>query len=128
MKQCGAPEASDQIIERMIHAMGEDNDGVALICISDNVFDSCFFFKHILMKLYEVEKLYPLITYPPYHLHHLSIIYLSISSFYLSIYNLSIIYLSPIHLIIYLLSIINLSDYLSSIYLTIYRSSQSRAS
>jgi hypothetical protein len=136
MKQCGTPEASDRIIARIVHAMGEDNNGVALLCISDNVFQSCFFVKHILRKLYEVEKLYPSyhpsihssihyissihsFIYPPIHLFILSSIHPSIypsTTFHPSI-------LSSIHPSIHYISSIH-----PSIHPIIYRSSQSRVS
>ena len=79
MKQCGTPEASDRIIAKIVDAMGEDNSGVALLCISDNVFQSCFFVKHVLRKLYEVEKLYPS-YHPSLHLSIHCCIYPSIHS------------------------------------------------
>jgi len=65
MKQCGTPEASDRIIAKIVDAMGEDNSGVALLCISDNVFQSCFFVKHVLRKLYEVESVKGLVVFSP---------------------------------------------------------------
>ena len=138
MKQCGTPEASDRIIAKIVDAMGEDNSGVALLCISDNVFQSCFFVKHVLRKLYEVEKLYPSYhpslhlsihpsTHPTIHLSNHSSIHLSnLSSIHLSI-HLSIYptYHPSIHQSIH--SIIHqFIHHLSSIHPIIYRSSQSR--
>jgi len=48
MKQCSSTVVSDRIIDKIVTSMGEDSDGVALLCISDNVFHSCLFVKHIL--------------------------------------------------------------------------------
>ena len=99
MKQCGTPEASDRIIAKIVDAMGEDNSGVALLCISDNVFQSCFFVKHVLRKLYEVEKLYPS-YHPSLHLSIYPSIYPSIQPFIYPTIHLSIH--SSIHPSIYL--------------------------